>query len=226
MRVLCDKCKSETNHLVISEHEESGECEEDSFAWWETYQIVKCAGCDSISFVKTWIDTDSRNFETGEWEPSITLYPERRPKQRDHTSREEIECAQMFPTKTRRAYREVIRSLSANLPILTAIGLRAIIESICIEKGATKGTLERKIDELASNGLLARAQADILHGLRFMGNFAAHEIEPPKLEELLAALEIAETLLKAIYFLPGLANSIKSGRPVAKPAVGKPAITA
>ena len=42
-----------------------------------------------------------------------------------------------------------------------------------------------------------------------MGNEAAHEIVAPKAQDLIAALDIAETLLKTIYVLPNVAASIK-----------------
>jgi len=64
------------------------------------------------------------------------------------------------------------------------------------------------IDELASVGLLSKKQADFLHSHRFMGNEAAHEIVSPKPEHLIAALDIAETLLKTIYILPEMAEQI------------------
>ena len=43
-----------------------------------------------------------------------------------------------------------------------------------------------------------------------MGNAAAHEMIAPKATELVAALDIAETLLKTIYILPEVADLIKS----------------
>jgi len=42
-----------------------------------------------------------------------------------------------------------------------------------------------------------------------MGNVAAHEIVAPKPTELVAALDIAETLLKTIYVLPEVAEIMK-----------------
>lgn len=61
-------------------------------------------------------------------------------------------------------------------------------------------------------GWLSQKQAETLHMHRFMGNVAAHEIQAPKPQELIAALDIAETLLKTIYILPDMADSIKTGR--------------
>lgn len=92
-----------------------------------------------------------------------------------------------------------------NAPILAAIGIRAIIESVCKDLNTGKRNLEKNIDSLADLGHLSKTQADMLHNHRFMGNVAAHEIQPPKPANLIAALEIAETLLKTIYVLPKVA---------------------
>lgn len=104
---------------------------------------------------------------------------------------------------------ETLKALSSGMPLLAAIGLRALIESICLEQKTKSRTLAKGIDELAANGLLSQKQAEFLHNHRFMGNVAAHEIEAPKPEHLIAALEIAETLLKTIYILPEIAEQIK-----------------
>lgn len=114
-----------------------------------------------------------------------------------------------FPHKSKRVYRETLKALSSGMPLLAAIGLRALIESICLEQKTKSRTLAKGIDELAANGLLSQRQAQFLHNHRFMGNLAAHEIEAPKPEHLIAALEIAETLLKTIYILPKIAEQIK-----------------
>ena len=64
----------------------------------------------------------------------------------------------------------------------------------------------------AASGVLSAAQAAILHGHRFLGNIAAHEVVSPKLRELVAALEIAETVLRTIYVLPELSKQITTGK--------------
>jgi hypothetical protein len=108
-------------------------------------------------------------------------------------------------------YAEVLKGLNSGTPILAAIGLRAVIESVCNEHGIQGHNLEKRIDGLADAGMLSRAQADLLHKHRFLGNVAAHEVVAPKPTELVAALDIAETLLKTLYVLPGVADSITTG---------------
>jgi len=92
--------------------------------------------------------------------------------------------------------------------ILTAIGLRALIESVCREKTYNWKNLYEGIEDLSVNGILSFTQVEFLHACRFMGNSAAHEIAAPSKEQLISALDIIETLLATIYILPDKANSI------------------
>jgi hypothetical protein len=101
------------------------------------------------------------------------------------------------------------------MPVLAGVGLRALIEAICTDQKAKGRKLEKKIDAMASMGVLAKAQSDLLHSHRFLGNVAAHRIEAANPAELIAALDIAETMIKTIYILPHLGASIRTGkRPV------------
>jgi len=117
-----------------------------------------------------------------------------------------------LPGKISSIYREVVGAMNAQLPVLSAIGLRALIEAICRERNVHGGNLENLIDGLATSGVLSAAQASILHGHRFLGNIAAHEVLSPKPRELVAALDIAETVLRTIYVLPELSKEITTGK--------------
>ena len=60
-------------------------------------------------------------------------------------------------------------------------------------------TLEKQIDGLKK--ILPENIVNNIHSLRFMGNQAAHELEPPSGYDLVVALEICEDLLNYLYEL-------------------------
>ena len=131
---------------------------------------------------------------------------------RGETERKPIDCEHELPTKVQIIYKEIIGSMNAQLPVLSGIGLRALIESICRDQGISGGNLENLIDGLAKNGVLSITQANILHTHRFLGNVAAHEITSARPRELVAALEIAENILRTIYVLPKLSKQVTTGQ--------------
>ena len=134
---------------------------------------------------------------------------------RGSEERHPIEGISEFPAKVRLIYDEIIGAMNAQLPVLAGIGLRAIIEATCRDQGIEGKIVQQLIDGLATKGVLSPAQSDILHTHRFLGNVAAHEITPAKPGELLAALEIAENILRTIYVLPNLSKRVKTGQKIA-----------
>jgi len=203
IKALCIECKKTTNHTILGEYKTSGEEYGGDIQWWQSYEIIQCLGCDDISFRKVFACTEDFDPETGQLEENISLYPDRT------SGRSPMSGYEEFPIKTRRIYMETIKALNVATPLLAAIGLRALIESICLAQKTKSKNLAKEIDELAQMGLLSKKQADFFHNHRFMGNEAAHEMVAPKPEHLIAALDIAETLLKTIYILPGIADEIK-----------------
>ncbi len=203
VRVLCCTCKNSTNHEVLFSKDARGTDEKDIVEFWSSHQVLQCCGCDEVSFRHTRECTDDIDYETGQPVLTEVLYPNR------IEGRSAIDGHDEFPQKTRRIYQETLKALDQNAFILAAIGLRAIIESVCVEQKTPGRTLEKKVEKLSDSGLLSKKQADFLHAHRFMGNDAAHKMIAPKATELIAALDIAETLLKTIYILPIVADQIR-----------------
>ncbi|WP_099239430.1 DUF4145 domain-containing protein [Synechococcus sp. BDU 130192] len=210
IKIYCGTCKQSTNHIVIAQRSTQAPPEYDIHeSYGAEHYFCQCAGCNSYSYaVATWYQTDF-NPDTGGMNYTWETYPE----DKSHLSAIS-DLLFSLPTKIRLIYQEIISAMNARLPILTAIGLRALIEAICKDQGIgdKKDNLEKRIDGLATSGILSKNQALILHDHRFLGNIAAHEIEPAQKGELLAALEIAETMLKTIYILPNLSKEISTGK--------------
>jgi len=205
IKIYCGDCKRSTNHVIIAERSVSSHPLE-AENWGEQHYFCQCAGCDSYAYaISEWHEADW-NPHTGEMDSSWRTYPNSR------NQRHTFDDDHLLPLKIRSIYREIIGAMNAQLPLLTAIGLRALIEAICKDRKVKGSNLEKLIDGLASNGVLSNDQAAILHGHRFLGNVAAHEVEVARPPELVAALEIAEAMLRTIYVLPVLSNQITTGR--------------
>ena len=205
MKIFCHSCGKRTNHSVLAKEEIKSHPDED-FHYGENHIFAKCNGCDALTYaIETWSE-DDWNPHTGEMESTWKTYP------RGATERKPIDDEHELPAKIRAIYREVVGAMNAQLPVLAGIGLRAVIEAICKDQGIKGNNLEKLIDGLATSGVLSKAQADILHSHRFLGNVAAHEIVSAQPRELVAAIEIAENILKTIYVLPSLSKQIKTGK--------------
>ena len=209
IQVFCGSCKRDTNHVVISKKDIRSH--PDAGYWWhQTHYFCQCAGCDTVCYAVETTTEDDLPVGDERADSVWKTYPSR------EGERQAIDRTYELPNKVRVIYQEVIEAINAQLSILTAVGLRALIEAICKERGITGSNLMKMIDGLSDEGVLSANQAEILHSHRFLGNVAAHELEQARREELLAALEIAESMLKTIYILSKLSNKIVTGKPKVK----------
>jgi len=199
-KIYCNNCKCETNHELKFTHSKRHQevTDEDtpfpSLVFEEEYQyrLWVCCGCGTATLEEAYtnigmIDRDGNKI----WE--LTLYPRRR------ISEWPAKHFRHLGEKLASIYREVIESFNSDLGILCAVGLRALLEGVCADKGVTGKNLEQKIDGLDVH--LPANIAKSLHTFRFMGNEAVHELQAPEREELQLAIEVMEDLLNFLYEL-------------------------
>lgn len=204
MWVACITCHRPTSHDVVREyHFLQGD--EDDLLYYRGYNIIRCRGCHTVSFAEAYGMNDDRD-QLGEPIRTVTLYPSRT------AGRKPIEAASYFPPKVQRMYLETLQALNVEAPVLATVGMRALTEAICLDRGCVNGTLADKINELVTKGELAQKQADFLNVHRFLGNDAAHEMLPPPADEVIVALDILENLLRTIYELPTMAAGLTASR--------------
>lgn len=200
----CRRCRHFTNHEVIHEHTEQGEVPDDiALNWTHEYQTVRCLGCGTVAFrMATGTNENVAEVRQGEWEyvPDVEIFPT------PNLGREALESSHLLPTKVERIYSETLACLNASNPVLSGIGIRAIVETVCKDQGAVGRDLYHKINDLKDRRGLTDAGATILHNLRVLGNNAAHEVAPHSVEELTLALEVIDHLLLGVYVLPKLAK--------------------
>lgn len=195
---FCSCCERKTQHTIIKETTvkidptESNDCEE--------YQIVKCCGCENISFRYIFNDVDNsdRDFDTGEWfiPRTIDCYPKTIQNYQQTFNESQL------PEVLQEIYRETKSSIANDNILLAGAGLRAIIDAICIDKEIKGATLSEKIDNLALLGHIPITQRDFLHGLRLIGNDSIHGMEETPTKDLVEALKIVDTILNSLYILP------------------------
>ena len=202
----CIECKRETNSEILYNYKFEGSDEiEPGFEvhWFDDYQVVRCLGCDYISFVKvSWFSEDC--FESFEDGIKQTSYPNIQKKV-------PLEIKDI-PDEILELYEEVTAAYNIEAYILVAGGLRAMIEAICSSKNIDRGqvpndqggtsckkTLEGKIFGLRDAGYISTKQVEALHELRFLGNTALHEIDKPTEVQVRIAFSIIESIMEVIF---------------------------
>ncbi len=200
--VSCIQCDGKTHHrvLVSADIEGSDDNGLDVVNWTRNNQIVQCGGCKTISF-----RTMSSNSEDWHALPNgeayyteyETLYPPRIPGRKGLG-----DDVRFLPHGLYGIYEETLKALLSDSPVLTGIGLRALVESVCKEKAAEGRNLYQQIEGLEKAGVLTPGGKKILHKIRTLGNDAAHEVKPHSDSQLAVAMDVIEHLLKDVYILP------------------------
>jgi hypothetical protein len=193
-KLHCNNCKGKRNHKKLFEKKIRGD--DSGFVWLENYQVMECLGCENISFLKTYGDITMVYYDDDglpDYYYDETIFPYFLEKG------DELEYQYHLPEAIRIIYKETINAFKADSYILTAGGLRAIIEAICNHLRIKKNDLEKRIDALHSKGHLTLRESKRLHSIRFLGNDALHEITKPKKEHLHLLLEIVNHLLANLF---------------------------
>lgn len=192
----CIICSRPTNHLVLSEHTESGRDED---ARDLKYQIIRCAGCNHISFREVCIDLETTYVdESGKISripEAVQCYP------KFIKNHKRIDETHSFPPEVANVYNEVLHALQEEAFILAGMGLRLAIEAICRDQGIRGKNLRQKIGKLAAEGYISKRDAVRLRAVRFMGDDPSQEIVGPGKQSIEIALQILEHLLSTVYIL-------------------------
>jgi len=209
-RIYCNRCKNYTRNILRANYEQEfypGEYPEMEMEYAKgEWQIWQCLGCDDVVFLEVWVTSEDQDPLSGKIIPTEHLYPERNNSKPAHII--ESKEFEHIPAHLDALYHEVINSFNNGSGILCAVGLRALIEGICIDKGIIKGpndkgkivkTLDGKINAMKS--IVPENITKNLHGFRFMGNDAVHQLAMPPITDLALAITIAEDILNIVYDL-------------------------
>ena len=155
----------------------------------DTYFVALCNKCSAPFLVKRSLYGIPGEFETITDES--VLYPQ--------TSRLPLEGV---PDSVRRAYDQALSCFSASAYEECALMCRRCIEALCNSTSATGKSLQGKLDHLAFTGVVDKRIAEWAHGIRAVGNEAAHDTEAQLLkDDAKDALDFTEALLMYVFAL-------------------------
>ncbi|MCX6073626.1 MAG: DUF4145 domain-containing protein [Campylobacterales bacterium] len=192
---ICSSCNRNTMHEIKKCESKRNRFEPADIDEEDFYMVIMCRGCLRLSFRKETHDYKAV-YQTydDEWSHDITvrLYPKflEQHKNIDTTG---------VPSAVDKIYHETIVAIQEKAFLLAGLGLRGTLEAICNQLKITGKDLKTRIGNLHKSGYISKKDADRLHGIRFMGNDAAHEIKHANLNALMVALDIVEYLISTLY---------------------------
>lgn len=169
------------------------------------YMVVQCNGCDLVSFLQRNI---GEIYEDGENNYLDLNFPDRKYYEIEKMFLNDDERAEL-PTSLHNLYLETQAAFREEANILAGIGLRVLVEALCLHQKIQGRNLQEKIKNLHTSGLISKSEEPILDKLRLIGNSSAHEIRSLPIDKLEYALQIINHVLKSIYILPKINKKLK-----------------
>jgi Domain of unknown function (DUF4145) len=209
----CNRCGGERNHRVlkkcITEWQHSPNAS--YTVWSETeFAMLQCAGCDDVRLRKKHLfseDTDD------EGHPLVheTYYPA-------SIFRPQPDWLYYLDNEwhIRKLVDEVYRALQNDAKTLASMGLRAIIESIMIDKVGDQGSFAKNISLFRQAGFISNSQESSLLAALELGHATIHRGHMPTDFQLQTAIDITENLIHSLYFIEDRAKASINGLPSRK----------
>ena len=188
-RFDCVSCGNNTHHLKLcGVQEENINLDADVYTW-DDYALYQCEKCKKVRFLHQYRDSMETNYDVNDLSWAF-IYP---------LSRESFDLDLHIPSQIRSLHKEARKALFEKMFVLTGVGIRCMIECVCLDKKINGRTLQDKIKNLEGNGYINKPARRVFDNLRFLGNRAAHEFETHSETELELALSITEHLIDYIY---------------------------
>lgn len=197
-RCYCEDCKLNTWHTVLELFKVSWAADDNEVSGENTYSIIICNGCDKVSYRTELICSEDVFYnEDGsfEYDVSVESYPPA------CAGVDNINNIFLIPICIRKIYIQTLHAIANKDCLIAAMGLRSVIESICLVENISGKDLKNKIGKMVTSGFLSKSEARMLQGIRFLGNDAVHELDEPQLDTIVTAMQIIEHLLMTKYIL-------------------------
>lgn len=192
----CSECDGDKNHRKLF-----SKTSKSSFTkTTDEFCVVECLGCDTVSFLQI-----------------LRLSKKGKPIHFNYPHDEHFvyyaflpdQYIKKLPKSIRKLYEEVMVAFNADSAILCGVGLRGLVEAICIDQSVKGSNLQEKIKRLHNEGWISRSELPILDKLRLIGNDSAHKIKIWPMRKLELALGIINHVLTSIYILPRMDSLLK-----------------
>ncbi len=202
----CNECLGSRNHEILFTEKSSWFLEDYGFSGNDTYEMLKCGGCDNIILRHTSLFSENP-------EPSVYFYPpamsRKEPKWLNDMSGKNAHLAKQL-------LKEIYVGLQNNAKLIATMGIRSLLEYAMINSVGDQGTFGRNLSEFANKGFISNKQRDILSAVLEAGHATTHRAFNPSEKDLDTCIDITEHVMQTVYVHPEKAAELKKRIPKRK----------
>ena len=188
----CNACDGERNHVVLHMEKSSWTDAQNEMAGEDTWEMLRCSGCDSIKLRNTSWDTETASKRVLYFPPATFR---RQPRWMlmlwlELPSEEEF---------VEELLQEIYVAFYQGLTRLATMGIRSLLEKIMISKAGDQGTFVKNISEFERLGYVSNVQRTRLETILEAGHAAIHRTYSPTTDDVHTLLDITEHIVEAMY---------------------------
>ncbi|HBA87495.1 MAG TPA: hypothetical protein DCZ75_05755 [Geobacter sp.] len=193
----CNSCLGERNHHLLFLHKSKWSDDECDIYGDDVYQLLKCCGCEAIilrhqsRFSEDW-DEDGLVVTTKYYPPAIS-------RKKPSWFRDIISFGGTKFSLIEEMIDEVYVAMQNGSNRLATMGIRAVIETVMIDKVTDHGTFAANLDEMCKQGYISAKQRERLEVVLDAGHATIHRDYCPKPRELNNILDLCESLIESLY---------------------------
>ena len=211
----CNACGGDRTHKLL--YSEKSSWDEQGICGGETYDLVKCCGCGSLKLrLEQWCSEDDCD-EQGHLIPRVSYYPPAVFRPKPKWFYELVLEVNWDDGNIHDLLSEIYVALQNNQRALAAMGIRALLEKVMIEKSGDHGTFTANLKEFENQGYVSRIQRERLETILEAGHAAMHRLYKPSKEDLITLVDITESVIESIYIHGNKVEKLKNGIPPRTP---------
>lgn len=199
----CNQCVGERSHEILHKETQSGgESFDDGFRieWETSFHLLKCCGCESISLRRTSSHSDDTD-EDGRPLFTVSYFPPAKFR-REPTWLSDLQVRELLgseQTFIADMLKEIYVCIQNDCRRSAAMGVRALLEHVMIDKVQDQGSFVANIKKFESEGFIAPKQRQFLETVIEAGHATMHRSFNPSREDLISLVNIAEALVETAY---------------------------
>ncbi|MDN5513478.1 MAG: DUF4145 domain-containing protein [Acinetobacter sp.] len=199
--ILCTKCRTYIKHEVLTDIYHTYDEYDGILTMFYNHRILRCINCDSISYQDKTVNSEEVD-QIGEEYDGTPIYEDNAQIQvyplRDDETAFSKEFEKILPEEIYLTYEEVIIALNNKMPLLTALGLRTLLEQI-IKYFGKSDDLGVILTQFEEEGFISTKQRGLLDNIRYLGNDAAHRADSKSRKDLILHLKVLENLIYQLF---------------------------
>lgn len=214
----CNKCHGNRNHEVLHREESKWEEEVDNqFIMWhkDVFEMLKCCGCDSITLRHGYTFSEDRD-ESGKPITSVSHYPSAIYRHKPQWFHESFFIFGFEENVITGLLHEIYVALQNDMTRLAAMGVRALVEHIIIEKAGDQLSFKENLKRFHEKGFISSVQKETLETILEVGHATIHRAFNPSKTDLITLMDVAETIIESIYINEHNAKQLKGRIPPRK----------